>query len=102
MQFTEYSAAEQGHYDWHHDVCWRGQSGQDRKLSSAVQLSDSESYEGGDFEFEDIKTNTDFRKPEQLADLSFLFAPPRDRSDQRHTLIFGGMVFRPTMAIAKK
>ena len=61
MQFTEYSAAERGHYDWHHDVYWHGQSGQDRKLSITIQLSDGESYEGGDFEFEDIETNTDFR-----------------------------------------
>ena len=61
MQFTDYFASAQGHYDWHHDVNWYGQADTDRKLSVTVQLSDSDSYEGGDFEFEDIITNIDFR-----------------------------------------
>ena len=61
MQFTDYFASEQGHYDWHHDVNFHGESYRDRKLSVTIQLSDSDSYEGGDFEFEDIITNTHFR-----------------------------------------
>ena len=61
MQVTEYSAEEDAHYDWHHDVHWNGQSGFDRKLSITVQLSESDAYEGGDFEFDEVKTNADFR-----------------------------------------
>ena len=61
MQFTEYSADQGDHYGWHHDVHWNGQSEFDRKLSITVQLSDSDEYEGGDFEFDELKTNADFR-----------------------------------------
>ncbi len=61
MQYVEYTAEDAGHYDWHHDVQWNGQSGLDRKLSITVQLSDADEYEGGDFEFDELKTNADFR-----------------------------------------
>ena len=61
MQFTEYTSDQKGHYDWHHDVQWNGQSGWDRKLSVTVQLSDANEYNGGDFEFDELKTNADFR-----------------------------------------
>jgi len=61
MQFTEYHAKNGGHYDWHQDVHWNGQSNTDRKLSVTVQLSDANDYEGGNFEFDEVKTNADFR-----------------------------------------
>jgi len=61
MQFVEYTAEPSGHYDWHHDVQWNGQSGLDRKLSITVQLSGADEYQGGDFEFDELKTNADFR-----------------------------------------
>lgn len=61
MQFAEYTAEQGDHYGWHHDVQWNGQSGLDRKLSITVQLSDADDYEGGDFEFDEVKTNADFR-----------------------------------------
>ena len=61
MQFTEYTADQAAHYDWHHDVHWNGQSNTDRKISITVQLSDAHEYEGGDFEFDEVKTNADFR-----------------------------------------
>ena len=61
MQFVEYSAIKSDHYDWHHDVQWSGESGIDRKLSITVQLSGSDEYEGGNFEFDELKTNADFR-----------------------------------------
>ena len=60
IQFTEYHAAQAGHYDWHHDVQWNGSSQFDRKLSITVQLSDPSEYQGGVFEFDDVKTNADF------------------------------------------
>ena len=61
MQFVEYSGEQGAHYDWHHDVQWNGQSGLDRKLSVTVQLSSADEYAGGDFEFDELKTNADFR-----------------------------------------
>lgn len=60
MQFTTYDADRGGHYDWHHDVQWNAQSDHDRKLSVTVQLSDPSDYDGGIFEFDDVKTNADF------------------------------------------
>jgi PKHD-type hydroxylase len=60
IQFTEYHATQAGHYDWHHDVNWNGSTASDRKLSVTVQLSDPSEYEGGNFEFDELKTNADF------------------------------------------
>ncbi len=51
VQFTEYVGAEGGKYDWHQDVIWQNDTAYDRKLSIVVQLSHSEDYAGGDFEF---------------------------------------------------
>ena len=61
IQLVEYTEAQSDHYDWHHDVQWYGQSEFDRKLSVTMQLSDTDAYEGGDFEFEEVKTTADFR-----------------------------------------
>lgn len=61
MQVVAYTAQHGGHYGWHHDVQWNGQSGLDRKLSVTVQLSPADAYVGGDFEFDELKTNADFR-----------------------------------------
>jgi len=61
MQLTEYTAEQGAHYDWHHDVQWNGQSGLDRKISITIQLSGADDYEGGDFEFDEVKTNANFR-----------------------------------------
>ena len=61
MQFIEYSAERAAHYGWHHDVHWNGQSEFDRKVSVTVQLSEADAYVGGDFEFDEVKTNADFR-----------------------------------------
>ena len=55
IQFTEYHATEGGKYDWHHDVDWNNNSGNDRKLSLTVQLSDPADYDGGDFEFSEVE-----------------------------------------------
>lgn len=61
MQFTCYEARDGGHYDWHHDVNWASQDDMDRKISLTIQLSCPDSYEGGDFEFEEIKSSANFR-----------------------------------------
>jgi PKHD-type hydroxylase len=51
IQYTEYHAAKGGHYDWHIDVNWDGDTPRDRKLSVTVQLSDPSEYLGGNFMF---------------------------------------------------
>lgn len=52
MQFTEYSATDAQHYDWHEDLTWRNNTPSHRKLSCVIQLSDPDSYVGGDLEVE--------------------------------------------------
>ena len=56
VQFTEYDATEEQYYKWHHDINWDADTGFDRKLSAIIQLTDSELYEGGDFEFQTLKS----------------------------------------------
>lgn len=49
IQYTEYHAANDGHYGWHQDIGPGSLS--TRKISITVQLSDSSEYEGGDLEY---------------------------------------------------
>ena len=49
LQLTRYRADALGHYDWHSDRGGNGFS-RFRKLSVVVQLSQPETYEGGDLE----------------------------------------------------
>lgn len=56
VQFTEYSASQEAHYDWHHDVDWTSNAAYDRKISIVLQLSDPNSYEGGDFAFNEVQS----------------------------------------------
>jgi PKHD-type hydroxylase len=55
IQFTEYRAEEKAVYHWHHDIHWESENNSDRKLSFILQLSDPDSYSGGDFEFSEIE-----------------------------------------------
>lgn len=48
IQYTEYEAINNGHYDWHMDI-GAGQACL-RKISMTIQLSDPEEYSGGDLE----------------------------------------------------
>jgi PKHD-type hydroxylase len=49
LQLAEYSEGDiPGHYDWHMDF---GVGSSTRKISLSIQLSDENSYEGGDLEF---------------------------------------------------
>jgi len=61
MQLAEYRAESRDHYGWHHDVHWNGQAAVDRKLSVTVQLTDPQRYDGGAFEFDEVKTTADLR-----------------------------------------
>jgi PKHD-type hydroxylase len=54
-QFTEYHATQSGKFDWHQDVLSGSVAPFDRKLSFVAQLSEPTDYEGGNFEFFNIK-----------------------------------------------
>lgn len=56
VQFTEYSSENQGKYDWHHDISWQQDTAFDRKVSVVLQLTNGDSYEGGNFEFKEVET----------------------------------------------
>ena len=62
IQYTEYLAANRGFYHKHIDsLVGRGEM-YDRKLSMTIQLSDSDEYEGGDFEFDNDIISDPFDK----------------------------------------
>lgn len=48
IQYTEYYAADNGHYTWHQDIGPGNAS--KRKISVTIQLSDTTEYEGGDLQ----------------------------------------------------
>lgn len=48
-QVASYNASAGSHFSWHSDI-GRGRTAQKRKLTLVVQLSNSNSYEGGDLE----------------------------------------------------
>jgi len=52
IQYTIYDGDKQDFYNWHVDTFWANPTAYDRKISLTIQLSDSEDYEGGDFEFD--------------------------------------------------
>lgn len=51
IQFSSYSDVVSGRYDWHVDTYHTSIEPSDRKLSFCLQLSDPDTYEGGEFEF---------------------------------------------------
>ena len=52
IQYTTYQSSTADKYDWHQDTFWSNPTTFDRKLSVVIQLSDSDSYVGGDFQFD--------------------------------------------------
>ena len=57
IQLAEYDASYQGEYKEHHDVFWlNGDPFYHRKLSCIIQLSDPNTYDGGDLEITDAET----------------------------------------------
>lgn len=49
LQFTRYTAADRGHYDWHVDI-GASPTNSWRRLSVTAQLSSPDEYDGGDLE----------------------------------------------------
>jgi len=64
LQFTEYDSEYEGKYDLHHDIDWNADKPYDRKLSIVIQLSDPDTYEGGDLSFSEVQNpeRNDLRK----------------------------------------
>lgn len=55
IQIAEYDSSYQGEYKVHHDVFWMNNDPvYHRKLSCVVQLSDPNTYEGGNLEFTEV------------------------------------------------
>jgi PKHD-type hydroxylase len=59
LQIAEYKSEYKGEYKRHHDVFWLGGFKEEdkryhRKLSCVIQLSDPNTYEGGDLELYDL------------------------------------------------
>jgi PKHD-type hydroxylase len=67
LQFTNYLGEDNGTYDWHQDC---GGAGLVRKLSLILQLSDPETYSGGDIE---IMTSKQPHKVERKRGLIVVF-----------------------------
>lgn len=62
MQATQFGEYTKGSfYDWHHDVDFCNNGKYDRKISTLVQLSNPNDYQGGDFEFKSIETPIGFK-----------------------------------------
>lgn len=57
IQLAEYDSAYQGEYKAHHDVFWvNGDPVYHRKLSCVIQLTDPNTYVGGDLELKDVSS----------------------------------------------
>jgi PKHD-type hydroxylase len=73
IQLAEYDSSYQGEYKDHHDVFWLNDDPTyHRKLSAIIQLSDPNSYEGGDFVMTDAKYPID---PDVKEQGTFAFFP---------------------------
>jgi PKHD-type hydroxylase len=64
LQYTEYHAENEGHYDWHTDdsICTGEPRFKCRKLSVIVQLSDPKDYRGGQFEMQNISLPNEIKE----------------------------------------
>lgn len=59
IQFAEYNSNQLAEYKAHHDVFWmNNDENYHRKLSAMIQLSDENSYNGGNFELVDANIKT--------------------------------------------
>jgi len=59
LQYADYGQGD--HFEWHTDLGVQGTSG--RKLSVSVQISDPDTYDGGDLEFINMKNRSVPRDP---------------------------------------
>ena len=66
IQVVKYESKTRDHFDWHKDMIYDKQVSC-RKISMTIQLSDSESYEGGDLLFfeDGERTNDNYEKQKE-------------------------------------
>lgn len=62
LQFAEYPADVQGHYDFHEDLDWVTTESSQRKLTLVMQLSAPDAYTGGDLELQEAPLPSEFRR----------------------------------------
>jgi len=60
VQFTEYDESYLGEYKEHQDVIWINNGEYHRKLSCVINLSDPNTYDGGDFEMTDVNNQPNY------------------------------------------
>lgn len=75
IQYTEYYAHENGHYDWHQDI-GPGDLPSRRKVSITIQLSETDEYEGGELQITtggDVSNNWGARSCPRGAGVAVLF-----------------------------
>lgn len=77
IQFAKYQSGGKGFYKKHQDVFWLNSSEKHRKLTCVIQLSDSNSYSGGDLVLHDCDQFPDKIKIKQQGTIilfpSFIF-----------------------------
>ena len=72
FQIAEYDSANAGEYKTHHDIFYmNGDPYYHRKLSCVIQLSDPNTYEGGDLTFEHVQHYPDREEMRQQGTVIF-------------------------------
>jgi PKHD-type hydroxylase len=72
FQIAEYDSANAGEYKTHHDIFYmNGDPYYHRKLSCVIQLSDPNTYEGGDLVFEHVQHYPDREEMRQKGTVIF-------------------------------
>lgn len=69
LQLTEYDENYDGHYSMHIDSSWKKAVSNHRKLSIVVQLSDPDTYEGGDLVLYPDSLKTPYTAPKALGEV---------------------------------
>lgn len=60
IQFSKYDSSKRGYYKKHHDVFWLTPEETHRKITCVIQLSDPNSYEGGNLLLHDCSEYPNF------------------------------------------
>lgn len=71
IQLAEYDSTYEGEYKKHHDVFWINGTNYHRKLTSVVQLSNPNDYEGGDLKLFNQNETIDAKKIREQGSVIF-------------------------------
>lgn len=86
IQFSKYDAKKQGEYKKHQDVFWINQNPRHRKLSAVIQLTDPNSYSGGDFHLYEC---SEYPNPEDIKQQGTVIFFPSFIYHQVNPITFG-------------